>query len=205
VNKVALIIIYNHRFDQNIEVLERIYGNRFSHIFHLMPFYTGEKPNVIPVYENSYYFQGYIAQAFRAFYREDFTHYFFVADDLILNPAVNERNFTKEMPLPDGCSFISNFNTYNDRGAGFWNRVDLAYDWKIHQIGLQIAPELPPAMEVAERFKKNRLPCLPLRFEFPLEGDHGPILPVFNHTYATLVRGLRYGLGLAHLVLPKAL
>lgn len=163
--KVALIIIYNHRFDQNIEALERIYQDRFTHIFHLMPFYTGNKPNVIPVYENSYYFQGYVAQAFRSFYREDFTHYFFVADDLILNPVVNERTFTTEMPLPDGYSFLSQFQFYNDRGTGFWNRVELAHDWQIHQSGLQISQELPPAEEVRKRFTRFGLPFAPLRFD----------------------------------------
>jgi hypothetical protein len=163
--KVALIIIYNHRFDQNIEVLEKIYASRFSHIFHLMPFYTGDRPNVIPVYENSYYFQGFIAQAFRAFYREDFTHYFFIADDMILNPRVNERNFTEEMPLPSGFSCISQFNSYNNNCGGFWNRVSLAYEWKIRQNGLQITGELPPPETAVESFKRLNLPSSPLRFE----------------------------------------
>jgi hypothetical protein len=163
--KVALIIIYNHRFDQNIEVLEKIYASRFSHIFHLMPFYNGDRPNVIPVYENSYYFQGFIAQAFWSFYREDFTHYFFIADDMILNPRVNERNFAEEMPLPPGFSFIPNFNSYNNNSVGFWTRVKLAYEWKIRQNGLQITGELPPPAIALEKLKKLHLPNGPLRFE----------------------------------------
>ena len=163
--KVAFIIIYNHRFDQNIEVLEKVYASRFSHIFHLMPFYTGDRPNVIPVYENSYYFQGFIAQAYRSFYREDFTHYFFIADDMILNPRVNERNFTEEMPLPPGFSFISQFNSYNNNSDGFWNRVNLAYEWKIRQNGLQMTGELPSPATAVEKFKKLHLPSGPLRFE----------------------------------------
>lgn len=164
--KVALIIIYNHRFDQNIEVLERIYKKRFSHIFHLVPFYTGERENVIPVYDNSYYFQGFLAQAFRSFYRPDFTHYFFIADDLILNPRVDEHTFATEMPLPDGYSFISPFNSYNtDRRAGFWKRVEMAYEWRLQQNGLQAARELPTPEAAAERFQKLRVPSGPLRFE----------------------------------------
>ena len=69
---IALIIIYNHRYDSNVSILEGIYKERFSDIFHLMPFYDGDKPNVIPVYENSRYFQGYIAQGFRNFFNESF-------------------------------------------------------------------------------------------------------------------------------------
>ena len=55
--KVALIIIYNHKFDQNIDVLEKLYQGSFSHVYHLVPFYTGKKVNVISIYENSRYFQ----------------------------------------------------------------------------------------------------------------------------------------------------
>lgn len=40
---VALIVVYNHRYDRNIEVVERIYAGRFSNIFHLVPFYDGTK------------------------------------------------------------------------------------------------------------------------------------------------------------------
>src|SRR5205085_6532757 len=71
----ALVIIYNHQYDENIERLEHLYKRRFGSIFHLVPFYRGSRSNVVPVYENSHYFQGYIAQAFRAFFREDFSHY----------------------------------------------------------------------------------------------------------------------------------
>ena len=59
--KVALIIIYNHQYNKNIDVLERIYKDRFHDIYHLVPFYRGDRKNVIPVYESSHYFQGYIS------------------------------------------------------------------------------------------------------------------------------------------------
>lgn len=164
--KAALVIIYNHRFEQNIEVLERVYRSRFSHIFHLVPFYQGDRPNVIPVYDNSYYFQGFLAQGFRSFYQPDFTHYFFIADDMILNPRVNEENFTDELPLSPGYSFISNFSNYNaNREKGFWDRVDMAYKWKFHQNGLQGARELPSPEAAAEKFQKLELPNRPLKFE----------------------------------------
>jgi hypothetical protein len=80
---IALIIIYNHRYDKNIETVERIYKGRFSHIFHLMPFYDGDKPNVFPVYDNSYCFQAFVAQTFPSIFNKKFSHYFFVSDDMI--------------------------------------------------------------------------------------------------------------------------
>ena len=64
VKRIALVVIYNHRFDGNISIVEDLYRERFSNIFHLVPFYDGDRPDVIPVYENSFQFQGYIAQGF---------------------------------------------------------------------------------------------------------------------------------------------
>jgi len=55
--KPALVIIYNHRHVQNIEPLERLYTDRFSRIFHLVPFYDGRRENVVPGYENSRFFK----------------------------------------------------------------------------------------------------------------------------------------------------
>src|SRR4030042_4685799 len=98
-DKVALIIIYNHQYNKNIEILEKIYKDRFCNIYHLVPFYNGEKSNVIPVYENSHYFQGYIAQGFKIFYKKDYAHYIFIADDLILNPVINEKNYAIHFKL----------------------------------------------------------------------------------------------------------
>lgn len=91
--KICLIIIYNHRYDCNIEVLEKIYSGKFEAIYHLVPFYDGKRENVIPVYESSYQFQGYVAQAMREFYHETYTHYLFIGDDLLLNPSINQENF----------------------------------------------------------------------------------------------------------------
>ena len=92
-SKPCLIIIFNHRFDKNIPVLEKIYSGRFSNIFFLVPFYNGDKENVIPVYESSHFFQSFLAQGYNRFAKDEFTHYIFTGDDCLLNPALNENNF----------------------------------------------------------------------------------------------------------------
>ena len=112
--KVALIIIFNHRFDKNIPVLEELYLSRFSAIFHLVPFYDGDKPNVIAVYESSFYFQGYISQGFKSFFSQQFEHYIFVADDMILNPNINEHNYQEVFSLSKESSFIPELFTLNN-------------------------------------------------------------------------------------------
>lgn len=55
--KVALLVIYNHRYDKNIVRVKQIYAKRFSYIYHVMPFYDGNDLDVIPVFESSYCFQ----------------------------------------------------------------------------------------------------------------------------------------------------
>ena len=84
--KTALLVIYNHRFDTNISRINKLYSHRFSNVFHIMPFYDGKEPNVIPVFDSSYCFSGYIAQAYSHLRTLGFTHFFIIADDLILNP-----------------------------------------------------------------------------------------------------------------------
>jgi hypothetical protein len=103
---VALIIIYNHRFDANIPKLEKIYENRFSTIFHLVPFYDGDLPNVIPVFENSFYFQGYIPQSKHILNKINSSHFVFVGDDLILHPDINENNILKELNVTEDGAFL---------------------------------------------------------------------------------------------------
>lgn len=105
-NKVCLLIIYNHRYDDNIGKLEKIYAGRFDHIMHIVPFYTGTKENVIPVYECSFRFQGYIAQAWDKF-RGDYEQYLFIADDMILHPGMNQENYREFFNVEKDEAFIT--------------------------------------------------------------------------------------------------
>ena len=155
----ALIIIYNHRFDKNIELVERIYRNRFSNIFHLMPFYDGNKENVIAVYDNSFRFQGYIAQGLRHFFNKKFAHYIFVADDMILNPAINENNYTEHFALDSESSFIPELRNVprpdtcwvHDRSALHFNPFDKK---NFNTRGVETVSFLPDK-ELAEKIMGN--------------------------------------------------
>jgi len=162
-NKVALIIIYNHQYNKNIDILERIYKNRFSNIYHLVPFYNGEKQNVIPVYESSHYFQGYISQGFKSYFKRDYTHYLFVADDLLLNPIINETNYTEHLKLDADTCFIPNFITLHDRNDG-WRRINEALNWNIKLRGIEVEDQLPDYKEALQKFQKFNLTIKPLLF-----------------------------------------
>lgn len=119
--EVCLLIIYNHRYDGNIEKLEKIYGARFSNIYHIMPFYEGNRENVIPVYECSFRFQGYVAQAMQLIH-ERYEQYFFISDDLILNPEINESNYKDWFHINGKNAFITFTKPLREMGEWAINR-----------------------------------------------------------------------------------
>ena len=114
--KVCLVVIFNHRFDNNLPLLRKIYGNRFSDIRFLMPFYDGSDDDVIPVYEASYSHQGYLIQAYEKLKDIPCTHYLFLADDAIIHPEFDEINFIARAKVYDKkflCSYLNPLNNPN--------------------------------------------------------------------------------------------
>jgi hypothetical protein len=155
-SEAALVIIYNHRYDKNIDILERLYNKRFSHIYHLVPFYDGEKPNVIPVYENSFYFQSYIAQGLKSYFNENYKHYFFIGDDLLLNPVINENNYKEYLRLNDTSCFLPGY-IYLHESKITWARINEAYNYKQHHQGLEIDNQLPDYNTALKAFAKHNV------------------------------------------------
>jgi hypothetical protein len=180
--KVALIFVFNHRYDKNIDILERIYKDRFSHIYHIVPFYNGGKKNVISVYENSFYFEGYLAQAYAKYFNEEYENYFFVADDLILNPGINESNYKDHFGLTNGQSYIPEIfcldNLTNRETLHFtldksfikkeskfhWWRIKQAVRYEHENEGVENAKELPGYVEAMDKLKKHGYHVKPLTF-----------------------------------------
>ncbi len=105
--KTCLVIIYNHQFTANIEKLEKLYGDRFDKIYHLMPFYTGDKENVIPVYENSYQFPAYITQGLEKFYSDEFDYYAFMGDDVMLHPRFSNNTIEEMLKVDSDTAYIA--------------------------------------------------------------------------------------------------
>lgn len=161
--KVALIIIYNHQYDKNIDVLEHLYKDRFSHIYHLVPFYMGQKQNVIPVYESSHYFQGYISQGFKHYFKDDYTHYFFLADDLLLNPKINEQNYCEYLKLDSNTCFVPGFITLHNLEKR-WAVVEDAYRWTVKVPGVEAQHLLPDYKQALEKFNSFGFTIKHLRF-----------------------------------------
>jgi len=157
---IALVIIYNHRFDQNIPKLNKIYGERFSQIYHLVPFYDGDLPNVIPVYESSFYFQAYVGVAWSKLKSKGFEEFIFIGDDLILNPSINEQNINDVLKLKIGDAFLpwywGSFAEIPMEYPNFlpaWNAFSQKKHLKQHAINWQDA--LPPYIEAKNILEKN--------------------------------------------------
>jgi hypothetical protein len=157
---VALVIIYNHKFEKNIDKLEEIYKEKFSHIFHIMPFYTGKKENIITIYDHSYYFQGYVAQAYQNLkHRGNFDHFMFIADDMILHPELNEDTYENFLQLDKETSFITNIHDLETQGNSkyplFFLHQALFFKLPQQGSGLEILNDLPTYNEAIELFKKK--------------------------------------------------
>ncbi|MDB5110291.1 MAG: hypothetical protein JWR67_1405 [Mucilaginibacter sp.] len=182
-SEVALIFIFNHRYDKNIALLEDIYKGRFSNIYHLVPFYDGPKENVIAVYENSYFFQGYLAQGFKYFFKEKFEHYFFVGDDLLLNPSINENNYKEYFKLSSEASFIPEIfeinNLKNNDTLRFlnvnnllgrqkkwhWTRIREVINYKHWVNGIENDKAMPSYKEAEEIFQQRGFIVKPLSYK----------------------------------------
>jgi hypothetical protein len=163
--KACLVIVFNHRHDKNIPVLEKIYKERYSGLYFLVPFYDGDHPNVIPVYESSNYFQSFFAQAYHRFFREEYTHYIFLGDDCIMNPVVSESNVLESVGLPAGADYIPGLYEFH-RGKGLvWWHTFKGIDFFSNRKGAEIERELPSREEAVKRFESHGLSIRPLTME----------------------------------------
>ena len=119
-NKVALIIIFNHRYDRNLPLLREMYKNRFANIRFLMPFYDGGEDDVIPVYESSYHFQGFFIQAYQELMKLECDAFFFISDDQIINPMINEKNVLDWLQMNEKDIYIDSYADLNSEGMFEW-------------------------------------------------------------------------------------
>lgn len=140
--KAGLIIIFNHKYNNNLDKLRKLYSDRFSYIRFLVPFYEGTDKDVICVYENSFQFQGYIAQGYPTFKNDEVTHYLVIGDDLVLNPLITESNIDKFLKVKDEDSYIEEFTPLNKTDYWSYQRfveAELAFK----QVGASYKKEIP--------------------------------------------------------------
>lgn len=125
---ICLVVIYNHNYEKNIPKIDKLYEGKFSEIYHLMPFYQGENPRVIGVYDSSHQFNNYITQAYDRLTAKPFSHYVFVADDMIIRQDLNEHNILDQLKLDRDSAFIPFIKLIDNESFFTW-------PWALKQVG----------------------------------------------------------------------
>ena len=85
-----------------------------------MPFYDGADDDVIPVYESSHQFHGYLIQAYERLKDIPCTHFLFIGDDLIINPDFDEMNFVARMNMHGKKFLTTKFSPLNSPNRFRW-------------------------------------------------------------------------------------
>ena len=156
-HRIALLIIYNHKFDKNIPILEELYKNKFSDVYHIIPFYDGSKENVLPVYEAPGRFQSYIAQAYQQIIRKKgdsyYTHYFSVSDDMILNPEINEKNFFNFLGIDTESCYITDLREIQKRKCCA-SLIPILLRYRTNKNSAELNNILPDANTAFDKFKQ---------------------------------------------------
>lgn len=155
-HKIALVVLFNHRYDKNLPILEDMYKQRFSNRYYLVPFYDGDMENVIPVFGRSIFFESYIAQAYNILKNNGFDYYYIVADDMIINPVINDNNILEFFELQEGESWIPHLRIIKEQKM-FWLGTLAAFTYRPVQKYVETNGELPTVEEAVERFKKHGL------------------------------------------------
>ena len=149
-HKICLSFVFNHRFEKNIPILREIYGNRFSTLRFLSPFSQwGLAPDIIPIFETSVHFEGYFAQAYPHL-PKDYDYYAFCADDLFLNPRLNERNLIEKLNCT-GSAYIKYINPVWEHSFA-WHKFEECMNFPNDDCVVPYTQFLPSREELLETY-----------------------------------------------------
>jgi hypothetical protein len=153
-SQVEAVFLFNHRFERNIGKLDEIYGERFPSRTYLMPFARSSRADVCGVYETSWHFSGHVAQGAHRFRRADASHYVFVSDDLILNPALHAGNIAEALGLDANTGYIKSLASI-DASRYSWHRaLQATIALRRNAAGFDYRAELPSPEDALERFRR---------------------------------------------------
>ena len=86
-----------------------------------------------------------------------FTQYFIVADDMIINPKINELNFWEQTGISLDSCYISSFISFQTR-TEFWERTTEALTYSPYIRGTEIRNIIPEYDKALEMFRYHNLP-----------------------------------------------
>ena len=150
-SEICLSFIFNHQYEKNIPKLREVYGDRYSTIRYLSPFSTfNDDQEVIPIYETSLNFQGYIAQSYK-YLPKDCEYYIFCADDLILNPDFNENNIVERLNCKDAI-YIKYLNPVWEHSFA-WHKFDECNDYPNDGCNINYTNLLPSRNDLLNKYE----------------------------------------------------
>ncbi len=126
---LCLVVVFNHRFDRNLPLLREYYSGKFSKVVFLMPFADDlecDNPDVISVHHGSYLFQGFFAEAGKRLGETGCDGFVIIGDDLLLNPALDERNLHPRLGLDPGHGYTKSLASLYDAPLS-WSRLRDTY------------------------------------------------------------------------------
>lgn len=147
------VFIFNHRFERNLDKLDTLYANRFPERTHLMPFARSDRADVCCIHETSWQFSGHVAQGAHAYIDDAATHYVFISDDLILNPALTADNIVRELGLDTDTGYIKSLAPLDAQRYRWHRALPATIALRRNGDGFDWKAELPPADEVRAKFR----------------------------------------------------
>lgn len=201
--ETALVFVHNHRFEQNLDTLDRIYADRFTNLRHLVPFYQGSRPNVVPVHESSHHFQGFFAQACAELEALSCDYYLFCGDDVFINPGLTAKNIATSLHLAPDAAYIKSIDAAVDLSLA-WRHLAGALVVFAHNSGVEWQKELPPRSEATARFTKHELVANSLKWNSFRRGVRPKQALQLTYYLLQRLRRGRHALPLEALLYPLA-
>lgn len=118
--KTSVCVIFNHPFPSNIPILRSILKNRFDFVTFVIPNYRSDEEDVITTYRGSYTFQGMIVDAYPKLKEQDADFYFFVQDDVFLNPLYTGEELVDKLQIGQNQAFFPLFAPLRPNFEDWW-------------------------------------------------------------------------------------
>ena len=127
--KTTLCVMFNHPYVKNIPLIRQMLCPSFDSVVFVIPYTVSSDEDVVTSYRGSYGFHGYVVDVAEKLLQSDTDYFFFMQDDVVLNPHLRGDILVEKLRLKDGGAFIPAFRPL----AGELRDWDwtLAAIWKI--------------------------------------------------------------------------
>lgn len=119
-----------------------------------MPFYQGNHPHTIPIYESSLHFQNYFAQA-NTTLPQDADYYVICGDDMILHPDLDEQNIIDFIGCHDKA-YVKYINAITDHSFA-WHRFKEALRFLDDYRAIPFREMMPSREELIEIYSRHNI------------------------------------------------